>query len=38
MAILDKVYLGKNRWLVEYKDNSGQTHKSSNPIIKGKSP
>ena len=26
MAILDKAYLGKNRWLVEYKDNSGQTY------------
>lgn len=26
MAILDKVYLGQNRWLVEYKDNSGQIH------------
>ena len=26
MAILDKVYLGNNHWLVKYKDNSGQTY------------
>lgn len=25
MASLNKAYLGQNRWLVEYKDNSGKT-------------